>query len=230
MSDDTPDPASAPATLPKPGWYEESGRVRWWDGAAWTNEYAGEPVKPASAQPAEQAPVATVPVKPKRRVPFALFVTATVATLILGVIIGAASASGGRGEAVDAFNEVKDSLAAAEGRADTLQERLDDLGDRQAELDSLAAELAAREAAVTTTEQTIAANTIPGDGLFIVGADVQPGTYKSDGGSPCYWARLNATGDDIIDNYLGDGQTVMTVQGGDGLIETSGCAPFTKVG
>lgn len=91
-------------------------------------------------------------------------------------------------------------------------------------------ELDAREAAVKATETTIAANTIAGDGTFRVGVDIQPGQYHSAGGSRCYWARLNATGDDIIDNNISAGPSILTVQPSDGLIKTSRCAPFTKSG
>ena len=54
--------------------------------------------------------------------------------------------------------------------------------------------------------------------------------YTSEGGTNCYWARLNSTGDDIIDNDLASGPAVLTVQASDGLIKTSNCAPFTKTG
>jgi multidrug resistance efflux pump len=43
--------------------------------------------------------------------------------------------------------------------------------------------LAAREQAVGVAEAQVAANTIDGDGTFLVGDDVQPGTYKSAGGT-----------------------------------------------
>lgn len=91
-------------------------------------------------------------------------------------------------------------------------------------------ELDAREAAVKTTETTIAANTIAGDGTFRVGVDIQPGQYHSDGGTDCYWARLNAGGDHIIANDISTGPSILTVQPSDGLIKTSHCAPFTKAG
>lgn len=91
-------------------------------------------------------------------------------------------------------------------------------------------ELDVREAAVKATETTIAANTIAGDGTFRVGVDIQPGQYHSTGGSGCYWARLNVTGDDIIDNDFSSGPAILTVQASDGLIKTSSCAPFTKSG
>ena len=92
------------------------------------------------------------------------------------------------------------------------------------------AKLDARETAVKGAEDVVAANTIAGNGTFRVGVYIQPGQYHSEGGSGCYWARLNATGDDIIDNDFSSGPAVLTVQPSDGLIKTSRCAPFIKAG
>ncbi len=66
-----------------------------------------------------------------------------------------------------------------------------------------------------------------GDGTFVVGSDVQPGTYKSDGGSGCYWGREDSAGK-TIDNNIGDGPSVVTIQPGDFAIKTARCAPFHK--
>jgi hypothetical protein len=85
-----------------------------------------------------------------------------------------------------------------------------------------------REGAIKSAEAVVASNTFAGDGTFVVGTDVQPGLYRSEGGPKCYWARLNASGDDIIDNELASGPAVLTIQPSDGLIKTSRCAPFTK--
>lgn len=77
---------------------------------------------------------------------------------------------------------------------------------------------------------------IPGDGTFQVGTDVQPGTYKSAGAAPggigdCYWARLGpGGGDNILDNNLTPGQSVVTIRPSDKEIETRGCQDFHKVG
>lgn len=84
--------------------------------------------------------------------------------------------------------------------------------------------------------------TIAGDGTFIVGTDIQPGTYRSaappdDGsGDPsCYWARLsNLTGSGetagIIANDISSGPSVVTILASDKGFTTSGCAVFTMVG
>ncbi len=69
-----------------------------------------------------------------------------------------------------------------------------------------------------------------GDGLYLVGTDITPGEYKSDGptaGGHCYWARLNnSSGDDIIANNLTEGPTRLTAVQGE-YLEVSGCTFVT---
>jgi hypothetical protein len=71
------------------------------------------------------------------------------------------------------------------------------------------------------------ATTITADGVYEVGVDIEPGKYKTSGGSSCYWARLNANGSDIIDNDLPGGQAVVTVKAGE-LFKTQRCGTWTK--
>jgi hypothetical protein len=65
-----------------------------------------------------------------------------------------------------------------------------------------------------------------GDGLYLVGADVTPGEYKTDGpgvGGHCYWARLRDSGGaDIIANNITEGPTRVTAVEGE-YLEISGC-------
>jgi hypothetical protein len=176
--------------------------------------------------------------KPRRKLPLPALIGA--GALVLGLIIGAAVGSSLSAptaeDKADAVQQKEDLAAADEmideqrGKIFELTSHEKDLDDREAALVTRDAAVAAREAAVTTVEAAVAANTIPGDGTYIVGTDVQPGTYRSEGGSSCYWARLNATGDDIIDNNLASGPAVLTIQAGDGLIKVNNCAPFTKAG
>jgi hypothetical protein len=123
-----------------------------------------------------------------------------------------------------------EKVAALSGQLTAARNREAAVAAMEAAQDQRSATLDARESAVKTTEAVVAANTIPGSGTFRVGIDVQPGQYHSEGGSSCYWSRMNAAGDDTIDNYLGAGPAVLTVQATDGLIKTSRCAPFTKSG
>ena len=66
------------------------------------------------------------------------------------------------------------------------------------------------------------------DGIWLVGADVDPGTYRSTGGDDCYWARLSdTTGEGIITNGLGANQ-VVTIVASDTAFETVGCGEWVK--
>jgi hypothetical protein len=77
-----------------------------------------------------------------------------------------------------------------------------------------------------------------GDGTYVVGTDIVPGTYKTSGPAPggidiCYWSRLkDTTGnfDTIIANDVGKGPTTATISRSDGAFKTSGCNTWQKVG
>jgi hypothetical protein len=86
---------------------------------------------------------------------------------------------------------------------------------------------------VSGVQQQIADNTIPGDGTFVVGKDIQPGTYRSEGQDSCYWARLAGLGgglDDIIANDNTSGPVTIEVSPSDRALELSGCADFVRQG
>lgn len=79
--------------------------------------------------------------------------------------------------------------------------------------------------------------TTVGPGTYEVGTgdgQVAPGKYRSPGpdGAACYYARLkNNDGvlNDIIDNEISQGQTLLTVKDSDGYLEVQGCT-FEKTG
>lgn len=82
----------------------------------------------------------------------------------------------------------------------------------------------------TVTEAAAGPSATIKNGINLVGVDVQPGTYRSDGAN-CYWARLsgtNGTLDDIIANS--NGPTVVTIDPSDVAFESRYCAPWTQVG
>ncbi|MET9952450.1 hypothetical protein ABZ135_13010 [Streptomyces sp. NPDC006339] len=85
-----------------------------------------------------------------------------------------------------------------------------------------------------TTKAT--AQEIPGDGTFLVGSEVQPGTYRSagpaDGLADCYWARLKGTtGElgDIVANHAGKGPATVTILATDKAFQTSGCQTWKRL-
>lgn len=76
-----------------------------------------------------------------------------------------------------------------------------------------------------------------GDGVWLVGSDVQPGTYRSAGavdGDYCMWSRHSSTSGGVIENIIASdgsfaGQMVVTIEPGDKLFRTKGCEPFQKL-
>ena len=97
-----------------------------------------------------------------------------------------------------------------------------DMDDRRAELDE-------RDEALTATETQIEENTIPGSGIYLVGEDIKPGTYRSNG-SDCYWARLSGTSgesNEIITNNVVEGTAYVTIATSDVAFETSRCGEWT---
>jgi hypothetical protein len=70
---------------------------------------------------------------------------------------------------------------------------------------------------------------IASDGTYQVGVDIVPGTYRTPGGSGCYWARLSSLStSDIIDNNLSSGPQVVEIQSSDKAFLTKGCTSWQK--
>lgn len=70
------------------------------------------------------------------------------------------------------------------------------------------------------------------DGTHLVGSDIQPGTYRNDGTSSCYWARLSGTGgtvEDIIANDNPRGQAYVTIDPSDIAFESKNCGSWELV-
>ncbi len=79
--------------------------------------------------------------------------------------------------------------------------------------------------------QITASKTSFDDGIFIVGTDIKPGTYKDTGGDSCYYARLRGFGgtiDDIIANNNVSAPTIVTISSSDKGFQSKGCGTWTK--
>lgn len=116
---------------------------------------------------------------------------------------------------------------------DQLQSVSDEYDRAKAGLASQAADLAAKQKLVDSTVTQIQANTVPGDGTYVVGTDIQPGTYRSVNNSECYWARLNDTSgsvDSIVANDNVTGQAVVTISSSDKAFESERCSQWIKIG
>ncbi|MGW0814101.1 hypothetical protein ACWD00_12770 [Streptomyces viridiviolaceus] len=80
------------------------------------------------------------------------------------------------------------------------------------------------------------ATKMAGDGgMFAVGTDIAPGTYKSTGNTDdmCYWERSKDAEhslDSIIANNNVSGTAVVTISASDGYFKTTGCKDWQKTG
>ncbi len=70
-----------------------------------------------------------------------------------------------------------------------------------------------------------------GDGIYIVGTDITPGTYKNTGDQGCYYARLKGFGGtigDIISNNNVNAVAIVTISKSDKGFQSSGCGTWKK--
>jgi hypothetical protein len=157
----------------------------------------------------------TIPAKPRRR--WILTTTIALATLVIGIAIGSTG-------------DTPTTPAPEVVTIDTDAELSAELVERSAALDEREADLDAREQALDGAEAEQAANTIA-DGIWTVGVDIEPGTYRaSNVGDSCYWAILatGSNGADIINNGIpGGGSPSVTLAEGQDF-ETMDCGEWTK--
>lgn len=69
-----------------------------------------------------------------------------------------------------------------------------------------------------------------GDGTYVMGDGITPGTYRADGGDGCYWARLSGfdgTTEDIIESDEPSGPAVVYILSSDAGFETRGCGEWS---
>ncbi|WP_460779997.1 hypothetical protein [Microbacterium shaanxiense] len=92
---------------------------------------------------------------------------------------------------------------------------------------------ASSEAATIAEQQRQQGLRFWGAGLYIVGTDVQPGTFQTNGDiKDCYWARLDAAGEIIDNNFVtAASQVQLTIDPGDySLSIEGGCGEWVNVG
>ncbi|MBO0594944.1 hypothetical protein I2485_08025 [Nesterenkonia sp. E16_7] len=117
-----------------------------------------------------------------------------------------------------------------ETRASELDDREETLDAREEELASQAEEEAQTEEADQEETSVSDSGSIPGSGTFLIGEEIQPGTYRTEDTSGfCYWARLSGLSgefDDIITNGIPEGQGFVTIAETDVAFETSDCGEW----
>jgi hypothetical protein len=81
-------------------------------------------------------------------------------------------------------------------------------------------------AAITTSRTAFA------DGMYMIGSDIQPGTYRSSGQSGCYYARLKGFGgtiSDIVANDNTDAPAIVSIAASDKGFESTRCGTWTRI-
>ncbi|WP_405778723.1 hypothetical protein OG512_00415 [Streptomyces sp. NBC_01378] len=180
-----------------------------------------QPAPPAFAQPLGPGLPPTGRKTSRRKLWLTHSATALVA-LIFGTAIGGSGDSGGTANATGASPAATVTETAAPKPAVTVTETV--------------------KATVTAKPKPVKKSAPPssfsGEGQYLVGEDVQAGTYRTGGPEEdsiipnCYWARLkNASGefDAIIANDNLQGQGRVTLNKGE-YFKTSGCQDWKKVG
>lgn len=66
------------------------------------------------------------------------------------------------------------------------------------------------------------------DGTYLVGTDIQPGSYRSEAGADCYW-QLGDTSGKIIKNGF-EARPIITIPAEAYTFTSTGCGTWEKVG
>ncbi|WP_051803960.1 hypothetical protein [Streptomyces sp. NRRL S-474] len=205
-------PPSTPPSTPQPSGSENA--------PSWGAVPPMPPTPGGAGQPPAGMPAGP---KPSRRKAWLTHGATALVALVIGAGIGGDGDSGGKDD------------SAAPAPAATVTE-------------TVSAEAGEPEPAPKATEKGKAtpkpaeksgpATTVEGDGQYLVGEDMQAGTYKTAGPDKdgiidnCYWARTkDASGEfeAIIANDNLEGQGRVTVNKGE-YFETNGCQEWTRVG
>jgi hypothetical protein len=126
----------------------------------------------------------------------------------------------------DAEAQVTAVEAGIPGREKAVADAEAAVAQREADVASAEADVADREKAVGIVEDEIAANTISGEGVYEVGRDMRPGTYRAADNAGCYWQiSTDPNGDDIVSNDNVDGPAIVSVRAGQ-YFTSSGCGDW----
>jgi len=127
--------------------------------------------------------------------------------------------------AVTADAEAAKAKAAADAKAKAEKAKADAAAKAKAAADAKAK--ADAEAAAAAAAAAAKKNTIDGGGVYAIGADVNPGQWRTSGGTGCYYAVLNSpdTGD-IATNNITDGPAIVNLPLGK-YFDTTGCGTWT---
>jgi hypothetical protein len=85
---------------------------------------------------------------------------------------------------------------------------------------------------VAVLEEQAADGSLPGDGLYLVGSEVAPGTYRASNPGDCYWERRSGLSGDfseLIVNGLGAGDSTVTIKASDVAFSSSRCGTWSRI-
>lgn len=136
-----------------------------------------------------------------------------------------------REELADRESALDERGAQLDERGEDLDEQEEGLVAREEELEEAQANLDSREADISEEEEAVAANTISGSGTFLVGDEIEPGTYRTSGGNLCYWERLSGLSGEfhhIITNGLPEGTSYVTIAPTDVAFSTQSCGEWVR--
>lgn len=130
--------------------------------------------------------------------------------------------------ALEQNQELAAEISVLQDELEAMEEQVDEARSMKADLRAKERKLSQREKDVSGAERQADRNTF-GDGVWQVGTDIAPGTYRAPAGSNCYWAILESPGSDNIRNNGGFSAN-QTVTLTDAWFETTGCGEWTKIG
>jgi TolA-binding protein len=122
-------------------------------------------------------------------------------------------------------------VSAADAKAASAQQAADAKAaqaykSRNAQLDLREAAVKRQETAIAAEAGQLHASEISDDGVYVVGSDIQPGTWHTagDSGGSCYYALLSSTNTDaIIDNNNITGPATVDLNGARAFEISGGC-------
>jgi hypothetical protein len=146
------------------------------------------------------------------------------AALVTGIILGAAAGVGGSNTKAIAAPGITTTTTATTTVSETMTATV--------QVTTTPTKVVATRIRTVRVTYTPPAPKSFGEGTYVVGTDIQPGLYKTAGGSGiCYWARLSSLNtSDIIDNSNSVGLQTVQVMASDRAFEVSGDCVFARTG
>lgn len=212
------------SALPPEGWYpDDSGTMRWWDGAQWTPWRDGttSPLSPRTPPP-DPADLATPP--PSGGIRPIVTAVAALVSLGLGLFLGLATAGRGDGDT----DRLEKQLAAARSDVAAVETELEEASARADQAEGRIETLEKREKQVGILDGRV----LLGDGTYVVGDTVDAGTYRTIANSGCTWQRSSTEDGGPSARLAGgtiNGADVVTILASDASFTTEKCNLWFRI-